>query len=145
MPKRTAASQRAWLRLATGTGRNKGYLYVFSRIPPFPSGAHFLEAPTEKIGAYHSVDLMYVFNHLDLKTWPWQAADRKVADDMSSYWINFAATGNPNGKGLPEWPAFNSADQKRMNFGNTVSAENVKNKAALDFLEANPIAPQRAR
>lgn len=55
---------------------------------------------------------------------------------MSSDWINFSATGNPNGKGLPEWPAFNPADQQRMNFGNTVSAEKVKNKAALDFLEA---------
>ncbi|HEY1950500.1 MAG TPA: carboxylesterase family protein, partial [Bryobacteraceae bacterium] len=139
---RTAASQRAWLSLETENGKNKGYLYLFSRVPPFPPGAHFMEAPTEKIGAYHSVDLMYVFNHLYLKNWPWQAADRTVADDMSSYWINFAATGDPNGKGLPEWPAFKNGDQKRLNFGNTVAAEKVKNKLALDFLESHPAAPR---
>jgi para-nitrobenzyl esterase len=81
---------------------------------------------------------MYVFDHLYLKNWPWQDADRKAADDMSSYWINFAATGDPNGKGLPEWPAFSESDQQRMNFGNTVAAEKVTNKAALDFLEAHP-------
>jgi para-nitrobenzyl esterase len=135
---RTAVGQRAWLRLETENGKSKGYLYLFSRVPPFPPGAHFLEAPTEKIGAYHSVDLMYVFDHLYLKNWPWQDADRKAADDMSSYWINFAATGDPNGKGLPEWPAFSESDQQRMNFGNTVAAEKVTNKAALDFLEAHP-------
>ena len=144
---RTAASQRAWLHLETETGKNKGYLYLFSRVPPFPPDAHFLEAPKDsgRLGAYHSVDLMYVFDHLDLKNWPWQQADRKVADDMSSYWINFAATGNPNGKGLPEWPAFSADDQKRMNFGDTVAAEKVKNKAALDFLEAHPVTMRRSR
>jgi para-nitrobenzyl esterase len=136
---RTAANQRAWLDLETETGKHKTYFYLFIRVPPFPPGAHFLEAPTEKIGAYHSVDLIYVFDHLNLKNWPWQNADRQVADDMSSYWINFAATGDPNGKGLPEWPAFRAGDQQRMNFGDTVSAEKVKNKAALDFLEAHPM------
>jgi carboxylesterase type B len=34
---------------------------------------------------------------------PFTSEDRKIADMMSSYWANFAASGDPNGKGLPEW------------------------------------------
>jgi para-nitrobenzyl esterase len=135
---RTAAGQRAWLKLEIQTGKNRTWLYLFSRVPPFPPGAHFLENATDKIGAYHAVDLIYVFDHLYLKDWPWQDADRKVADAMSSYWVNFAATGDPNGKGLPEWPAFSENDQKRMNFGNPVASEKVRDQAALDFLETHP-------
>lgn len=140
---RTAVGQRAWLKLETETGKNKGYLYLFSRVPPFPPGAHFIENATDKIGAYHSVDLIYVFDHLYLKNWPWQDQDRKVADDMSSYWVNFAASGDPNGKGLPQWPAFSVSDQKRMNFGDTVAAEKVRDQAALDFLETHPVTMGR--
>jgi para-nitrobenzyl esterase len=136
---RTAVGQRAWVRLESQTGKHKGYLYLFSRIPPFPPGAHFLENETKNIGAYHAVDLIYVFDHLYLKPWPWRDTDRKIADDMSSYWINFAANGDPNGKGLPNWPAFNEGDQMRMDFGNTVAPERVRNQAALDFLAAHPV------
>jgi len=140
---RTAAGQRNWVRLETRTGKNKAYLYLFGRVPPFPPGAHFREAPVSKIGAYHAVELIYVFNHLYLKDWPWQDSDRRIADQMSSYWVNFAATGNPNGKGLPNWPAYDDNRQERMRFDVNTAAGPLENKAALDFLDAHPAAPFR--
>jgi carboxylesterase type B len=44
-----------------------------------------------------------VLNTLQMSDRPFMDADRKIAEMMSSYWANFAATGDPNGSGLPRW------------------------------------------
>jgi hypothetical protein len=48
--------------------------------------------PTKGLGAYHTSEIEYVFNNL-WRNWTYTAVDRQVADTMSSYWVNFAATG----------------------------------------------------
>jgi carboxylesterase type B len=58
-----------------------------------------------RYGAFHSSELPYVFNSLGASDRPFTDADRKIADMISSYWANFAARGDPNGAGLPKWPA----------------------------------------
>jgi len=40
---------------------------------------------------------------------------------MSSYWVNFIAAGDPNGKGLPAWQPYSAKnDSQAMVFGDTV-------------------------
>lgn len=63
---------------------------------------------------------------------PWEATDRKLADEMSSYWIRFAATGNPNGAGLPEWATYDDKSRYVMKFGSRVS-DGLDVKAAPVF------------
>jgi para-nitrobenzyl esterase len=87
----------------------KAWVYFFTQgAPPAPGQRPF--------GAVHAGEIKYVFHTLnkpriypdnsDPELTSKSAPDVKVADQMSSYWVNFARTGDPNGKGLPSWPAF---------------------------------------
>jgi para-nitrobenzyl esterase len=79
---------------------NKAWLFYFAQNPPAPAGQPPLPAT-------HASEVPYVFNNLgQLPLFPDRsipelakasAADQKVADQASSYWVNFARTGNPNG------------------------------------------------
>jgi para-nitrobenzyl esterase len=47
---------------------------------------------------------------------PYTDADKKISADIQSYWVNFATTGNPNGKGLPDWPMADPVKRPYMDF-----------------------------
>jgi para-nitrobenzyl esterase len=59
-----------------------------------------------------------------------------MSDLMSSYWVNFARTGDPNGPGLPPWPAFAASDQRAMHFDAKSSARPVPNMTPIKALDA---------
>jgi len=66
---------------------------------------------------------------------PFTDVDFRLSEIMSSYWVNFAATGNPNGKGLPEWPAFDQKTKQAIEFGDQVKTIEVPYRAQLEFFE----------
>jgi para-nitrobenzyl esterase len=59
-----------------------------------------------------------------------------MSDLMSTYWVNFARTGDPNGTGLPAWPAFSAKDQRAMFFDSTPGAKPVPNMDKLKALDS---------
>ncbi len=89
------------------------YLYRFSR----DSRDQKLAA----LGAWHGAEVPYVFGLADPRLSPdrFNARDREISDQMMDAWTNFARTGNPNGNGLPQWPAASAQDENYMNFGDT--------------------------
>ncbi len=76
------------------------YAYLFDHVYPGPESALF--------GAFHTSEVPYVFGVLDQQGRPFTADDRRISEEIQAYWLNFMRTGNPNGNGLPNWPASRS-------------------------------------
>jgi para-nitrobenzyl esterase len=117
---------RTWARM-TATGKSKAYLYLFSHVTPNQNSKY--------LGAYHASEIAYVFNNLNPQNTMLQELDHRLAETMSEYWVNFARTGDPNGKGLTTWIPYNATDEAYMDFGDVVQVRNHLLKDKLDFLE----------
>jgi para-nitrobenzyl esterase len=91
------------------SSRQPAYAYYFEHPIPWPQHPEY--------GAFHSGELPYVFDNLALLERPWTARDRALAGAVSSYWIQFAATGRPEGPSLPAWPRYVPGSFNFMVFG----------------------------
>ncbi|HWZ45866.1 MAG TPA: carboxylesterase/lipase family protein [Candidatus Saccharimonadales bacterium] len=118
---------RAWTRLAAKTGHQPVYKYYFSHRPPGPQSA--------RLRAFHACELPYVFGNF-IWQFPWEEADHKLAETVSTYWVNFAKTGNPNGNGLVKWPGYDPATDQSLEFGDPIGVRSQINKAGLDFFDS---------
>jgi len=67
-------------------------------------------------GVNHGAEIPFVFGFRGLGFFAnfTSDLDRKVATQMGDYWVNFAKTGDPNGAGLPAWPAFSNASRQTL-------------------------------
>jgi para-nitrobenzyl esterase len=121
-------SMRAWAKVRERTSSTPLYIYYFSRKPP--------GRDSERIGAFHSAELEYVFGTLNATDRPWEDVDRKLSGTMSSYWTNFILTGDPNGQGLSKWPLYSENIDQFFELGNTVGPRAVMpEKAKLELFE----------
>ena len=67
----------------------------------------------------HRSEIPYVFQHLDAQA---VEQDRQISEAMATYWTNFAKYGDPNGQGVPQWPAFSDANPAVMHLAQTPHA-----------------------
>jgi para-nitrobenzyl esterase len=120
-----------WDALQTRTGKAPVYRYLFELRPPAPE---LSLTPLAAAGAFHTAEIVYVFDNLQVRDWPWRPEDRRMAEIASSYWVNFARTGNPNGPGLPAWPAYDGPNGTIMRLAAHSSAGPDPNLARYEVL-----------
>ena len=123
-------NMRQWAVAQAKAGK-KAYTYFFTRIPTLNG------APSPQ-GATHTAEISYAWNNpKGQATQTWNDVDIKLADTMSSYWVNFITKGDPNGNGLPKWPEYKDlANGRVMVLGDTVQVESAAPTAKLSFYQA---------
>jgi para-nitrobenzyl esterase len=102
----------------------KAYRYQFS----LGTGQSFLRA----LGAHHGAELAFVFQH---PARPDDSGDVRTSRTLGHYWINFAATGNPNGEGLAPWPAYKADSEEMIEFAQDVNVLKGYRNEQLDVIE----------
>jgi para-nitrobenzyl esterase len=98
-------------------GQGPVYMYLFAWRTPALGG---------KMGAPHTVEIPFVFDNTDIPKVMTAGglAVKALAARTSEAWIQFARSGNPNHKGLPNWPAYTSAERATMVFDNVCKLVN---------------------
>ena len=123
-------NMRQFAALQSKKGK-KGYAYFFTRVP-------LRNGQPQANGASHTAEISYVFNHA-YSNGPleWNDVDKKLGDQMSSYWVNFFTKGDPNGPGLPAWPQYKDMSKdKVIVLGDTVQVEGAPPAEKLAFFNA---------
>lgn len=110
-------------RNTSGKGDYQTYTYYWTHAPP-----------GQDAGAYHGSEINYAFNNLYATDSPWTSEDYEIADKLSSYWANFISTGNPNGKGLANWPEATAKKPVTMELGNAWEPITIASKEKISFI-----------
>jgi para-nitrobenzyl esterase len=123
---RLMVSSMAWLQARAARASTPAWFYDYDHVLPGPRA--------ERFGAFHSAELAYVFGtlgSLDRRLGP---DDARVASLLQGYWLNFAKSGDPNGPGLPPWPAFEPARPQVMQIGDRTAPRAIAEPAKVEFL-----------
>ncbi len=145
-----------WADMQAQTGGYPVYRYFFAHPRPAPAAepnkapgglvgraieqaAGAPKAPPAR-GAVHSAEIEYALGNLaNNKAYAWTSGDYQVSETMQHYFVNFIKTGNPNGPGLPGWPAAKGGtDAQVLRLDVTARAQPEQYRARYLFLDQQP-------
>jgi para-nitrobenzyl esterase len=122
---RSRVSAFLWASVRVKGHHSPVFTYYFDRGIPWPQHHEF--------GAFHTGEIPYFFLNLKMLDRPWEQVDYTVANNTSSYLVNYATKGDPNGAGLPPWPKIDPSQPQTMELGMHTGAMPLADPANGDF------------
>jgi para-nitrobenzyl esterase len=124
-----ASNRKGVVETATAKAVQKAPVYVawFGWEPPMFNG---------RMRAFHCLDICFWYANTDLMLTHTGggARPRKLSEKMSASLLQFMKTGNPNGGGLPEWPAFTIENGETMVLNDVSEVKNDPDQEARKLL-----------
>jgi len=116
----------------------RAYWYQFTRVDP-------ASRKMGALGAMHGAEVGYVFGDVTKSLFAgtpllpggvegFDDTDRALAKAMSGAWVRFAETGDPNGPGLPRWPAVDALAPEYLEFGDRIQTGRAFREEQMQFL-----------
>ncbi len=110
-----------------------------SRRQPHTYSYVFTYAQSGQAPPTHSQELPFVFATLDQPTFiahpPADASDQAMSQTMMAAWVRFAKTGDPNGQGLPAWPAYDAGSDPYLEFGRPLKVGHAFHRPEIDLMQ----------
>lgn len=120
----------SWARLQAQKGTSKVFFYYFDQHPDYPE-----DSPKYGSGSPHGQEVAYVFKYLNPTDPNVSETDLQISEAMATYWTNFAKYGDPNGEGVPNWPAFTLQKPDVLYFAQKPYVGPVPDAEALEVLD----------
>ena len=111
----TVFRRGAWTHADLKSEQNKApvWLYEIDWVTPVDGG---------KWGSPHSLEHPFVFDNVarsESMVGPSHAGPQRMADQISTTWVAFARSGNPNTPKLPSWTPYSAPQRATMVFNDT--------------------------
>ena len=126
------SSTRRFVRAMQKAG-GQAYLYHYTMVWP---------GRLSVVGAFHGGEMIFAFDNVNRSKEPFGEKHQNLAKVMSGYWVQFAATGNPNKPGVVEWPAYDVSKDQHLVFGEVIKVDQGLRKEKCNLWD-NFVAAQR--
>ena len=108
-----AEAKRNWADIYSAFFFTYGHAVWEQQAAGIPSYEYFFTRKNGSLGDWHSGEEVYFYGNIPKKSSLYNETDRILSETMQQYFVNYIRTGDPNGNGLPAWPA-NTGQENRL-------------------------------
>ena len=109
-----AEAKSNWAHIYSAFFFTYGHAVWERQAAGIPSYEYLFTRKNGSLGDWHSGEEVYFYGNIPAKSGLYNEADRQLSETMQQYFVNFIRTGDPNGTGLPEWPANTGAENRLL-------------------------------